>query len=97
MNAQKRQFEVCLEVGEGALDGARTGDQHVVEARLHARRLYPAVSARKRRRTRLRTTAPPTFLDTVNPKRAGLACLPGLLARHGLPARTPPRSSEGRL
>ena len=33
MNAQKRLIEVRLEVGKGAADGGRSGDQHIVEAR----------------------------------------------------------------
>jgi hypothetical protein len=38
MNAQERLIEVRLEVGEGALDGRRSGDDYIVEARLDLRR-----------------------------------------------------------
>ena len=71
--------------GEGALDAASAADQDVVGAAIRLRSRTALASSRKRRFIRLRTTAPPTFFETVMPKR-----ITGCSSRRGRTSRTKP-------
>ena len=57
---------------ERQIEGRAPADQHIVMARPHARSGGASrTTSRSRRRTRLRSTALPTFFETVKPTRTG--------------------------
>ena len=57
----------------------------------------PAICTRRRRFTRLRTTAPPTFLDTTKPIRGGRAARESVRLACTTRSRDPARAPPGRL
>ena len=76
----QRPLEVLRHPGKRQFERCTPSDQHIIMSGAQPGGGESRTISRRRRRTRLRSTALPTFFDTVKPKRAGplvatIACL----------------------